>query len=126
MKIIKTFKQTYELTKYNIIKIDGVYYEVSSIYKNIIDILHMLLMVIYFFGFIFGVSVIGFTYPILGIITGFLGMYLLMYFAGFIFTYFAPLKEVEKPEEEIKKPNFFDRYKLYKAKQINQLKEKEK
>ena len=88
MKIIKTFKQAYELTKNNIIKIDGTYYEVSPIYQHIVDIVHMILMIIYFVGFVFGFSTIGFKYPILGIIVGFLSMVLVMYFVEFIFIYF--------------------------------------
>lgn len=115
--------------KHNYIEINHKHYEVSSIYSFFTFSIEYILMFIYFFAFIFILAKLidySIIIIILGLALSLIGMYVIWEFIKFIFTFFAPLKEVEKPKEEVKKMGFFDRYRRYKEKRMNQLKDEDK
>jgi hypothetical protein len=129
MKIRKTLKQTYLLMKHHYVEINQKYYEISYIYSLFMFFIQYILIFTYLFVFIFIVArLVDYSniIVILGSILGLIGMYVAWECIEFTLTYFAPLKEVEKPKEEVKKAGFLDRYKLYKAKQKHQLEEEGK
>ena len=102
------------------------HYEISTVYDYITHFVHTVLYLLYFVAFIGGASLFSREYWFIGLLAGVFIMFSTWYIVEFILTYFAPLKEVEKPKEEVKKAGFFDRYKLYKSKQKNHSVEKGK
>jgi len=125
MKFKKTFKQTYGLIRNNFVFIDNKIYQISTAYKFFIDITQYILMFLYFMIFVLGFSTfLKSSYWYIGIIIGIALVFLSAYLIEFILIFFAPLREVEAPKEGVKKESFFNRYKRYKSKRINQEKEK--
>ncbi len=133
MKVKKTFKETRNaMWKISWVDTpfkaqDGKYYKQNYIYGFITSMVHFILIFAYIFIFLGIMSFfIKNNLIVMGIAVGIISILIIEYVIEFLFTFFAPLKEVEKPKEEVKKMGFFDRYKRYKEKRMNQLKDEDK
>jgi len=113
--IKKTLKQTLHLIHNNNITIDDISYKTSDRYGYLENVLYLGVPLLLIFVFVDGYGTIK-DNLIISLGVGIVYILLTIFITFFTVIYFAPLQEVEKPKEEVKKLGFFERYKLYKEK----------
>ena len=106
MKLKKTFKETRKAmwktgwadTPFQ--GNDGKYYKQNYIYGWITSIFHFIFIFVYVYVFIFIVSFCSEkNFTTVGLFIGFISIGIIEYIIEFLFTFLAPLTEVEAPKE---------------------------